>query len=37
VRWEGRSDDGTKMSQGIYFIRARIGTETHERRLTLLR
>jgi uncharacterized repeat protein (TIGR01451 family) len=37
VRWEGRSDDGTKMSQGIYFIRARIGAQTYQGRLVLLR
>jgi hypothetical protein len=37
VGWDGRRDDGTAAAAGVYFARVRAGTDSHARRLVLVR
>jgi hypothetical protein len=37
VRWDGRGDDGHKMSSGVYLYRLETGTFQEVRRMTLIR
>jgi hypothetical protein len=37
LAWDGRADDGAAMPSGVYFYRLSGDTETHERKMMLLR
>ena len=34
--WDGRSDDGIRMTKGVYFLRARVGDERFTRQIMYL-
>jgi flagellar hook assembly protein FlgD len=37
VSWDGRDTMGNKVSSGVYFYKLHSGTETHVRKMTLMR